>query len=516
MKNPPASRTGRGKSARLALRLLAVSFLAAARAEDFGELQKLSADDAQDVDFFGHAVAIEGDTAIVGTENGLVVLDDGAILPNRQAAYVFVFNGTQWVQQQRLTPSDPETSDSFGTSVAIHDDTAVVGAPGKNGGGSDHGAVYVFTRDPASGQWTEQQKLTASDAADDDQFGGAVAIDGDTLLTGATGVDGAGSDRGQAYIFKRVWGNWSEAQKLTASDAEDSDHFGSAVALSGGVALIGAPLRDGAGTNRGGAYVFTFGGAAWAEAKILNGSDAADGNFLGFSVALNAAGSALAGAPSTAAKPENGAAYLFTFDGSTWTETKKFNDTSSTKPFSFGRSVALGDTTAVATCFGGATAGGKVRVFTFDGANWSGPQTIVSPDQPAEDSFGGSVSLAGDVLLVGASDHDNGGVARGAAYLFQEGLAGPPPTLTVKGKKKIKTAAARLTLRGTSTGAAVEAAYKVGKKKRTKIIPVIGGAWKFKIKPRDGKTKITFTAVNADGLRSAPQKRTIIKKRPDA
>ncbi len=511
MKHPPPS-----PAARLVLRVLALSFLAAARAEDFGELQKLSASDAQDVDFFGHAVAIEGNTAIVGTENGLLVMDEGAFPPNRQAAYVFVFDGTQWVQQQRLTPSDPETSDSFGTAVAIHDDTAIVGAPGKNGGGSDHGAVYVFTRDPVSGQWTEQQKLTASDAADDDQFGGAVAIDGDTILAGATGVDGAGSDRGQAYIFKRVWGNWSETQKLTASDAEDSDYFGSAVAISGNVALIGAPWRDGAGVNRGGAYVFTFGGAAWAEAKILNGSDAADSNFLGFSVALNAAGSALAGAPSTGGKPENSAAYLFTFNGATWTETKKFNDASSPKPFSMGRSVALGDSTAVVTSFGGATTGGKVKVFTFDGVNWSAPQTIVSPDQPDEDSFGGAVALAGDNLLIGAGDHANGGVSRGAAYLFQEGFVRPPPALTVNGKKKIKTDASRLTLRGTSTGAAVEAAYKVGKKKLTKIIPVIGGAWKFKIKPLDGKTKITFTAVNADSLRSEPQKRTIIKETPDA
>jgi hypothetical protein len=210
------------------------------------------ASDAEDADFFGNAVAISGDTVVVGAwyENGA-----GSY---RGAAYVFdrdAGGADAWGEVAKLTASDAEDIDFFGNAVAISGDTVVVGARSEDGAGSDCGAAYVFDRNAGGADsWGEVTKLTASDAGDDQLFGYAVTVGGDTVVVGAL-------HSGEAYVFDRDAGgadSWGEVAKLMSSDLEDGDFFGNAVAISSDTIVVGAYGEDGAGSDRGAAYVFTL------------------------------------------------------------------------------------------------------------------------------------------------------------------------------------------------------------------------------------------------------------------
>jgi FG-GAP repeat len=206
--------------------------------------QKLPASDLARDDGFGFAIALSGDTVVVGTPQvGLNNSD------KRGAAYVFVRSGTSWSLQQKLTASDAHKLSFFGGSVTVLGDTAVIGAPGAN---TAKGAAYVFTRTGTT--WTEQIKLRASDVDSLDFFGTAVDLFGDTLVVGAAGDRGF---RGSAYVFAGSGATWFEKGKLTASDGSKKDFFGDTLALaSEDTVVVGAFKNDSAGKNSGSAYVF--------------------------------------------------------------------------------------------------------------------------------------------------------------------------------------------------------------------------------------------------------------------
>jgi hypothetical protein len=159
----------------------------------------------------------------------------------------------------KLIASDAAANDQLGISVAVSGDTAVVGAFwDDHAGGGDAGSAYVFVR--AGGVWTEQAKLTASDAAAEERFGGSVAVSGDTVVVGAFWSSHVGWTAGSAYVFVRAGGVWTEQAQLTASDAAGSDLFGYSIAVSGDTAVVGARFDDHAGgTDAGSAYVFLVG-----------------------------------------------------------------------------------------------------------------------------------------------------------------------------------------------------------------------------------------------------------------
>src|SRR5262245_2799498 len=209
---------------------------------------KLMASDAAANDWFGHSSALSGDTAMVGA-----VQDDHASGTNAGSAYVFVRSGSEWTQQAKLIASDAAAFDFFGQSAALFGDTALVGATGS----STPGSVYVFVG--GGSQWTQQTELIASDPDVNDQFGSRVALSEDTALVGAFHNDHAGgADAGSAYLFARSGTMWTQQSKLTASDAAPGDNFGFSVALAADTAVVGAFADDHAGGNfAGSAYVFT-------------------------------------------------------------------------------------------------------------------------------------------------------------------------------------------------------------------------------------------------------------------
>ena len=211
------------------------------------ERQKLLASDGAANDQFGYSVSISGDYAIVGA---YADDDKGS---NSGSAYVFKRDGTNWSEQQKLTASDGAASDLFGRSVSISGDYAIVGADYDDDNGSYSGSAYIFKWDGSN--WVQQQKLIASDGAANDYFGYSVSISGDYAIVGAYVDDGS---KGSAYIFKRNGTSWSQQAKLLASDGATSDLFGCSVSISGDHAIVGAYQNDDEGTDSGSAYAFRF------------------------------------------------------------------------------------------------------------------------------------------------------------------------------------------------------------------------------------------------------------------
>ena len=169
--------------------------------------------------------------------------------------------------------------DRFGSSVAIHENTAVVGAYGNDANGSDSGAAYVFVRNGAS--WAQQAKLTSLGAVPGDYFGFAVAVNGDYALVGAHLSDAAGPDSGVAYLFARNGNTWIQDQQLIPSDISIGDQFGYAVDMVNGAAIIGSPKENRHQEDMGAAYVFVETRDAWAQQAKLTADDSETGDEFG-------------------------------------------------------------------------------------------------------------------------------------------------------------------------------------------------------------------------------------------
>lgn len=339
---------------------------------------KLIASDAAGTDSFGISVAISGDTVVVGANT-----DDHPPGNDQGSAYVFVRSGTVWTQAAKLTASDTTTDDLFGSSVAIDGDTILIGAFGDDTtAGTTSGSAYVFVK-PAGGwtNMTENAKLTPSDAAQTDEFGYSVALSGDTAAIGAVldninGGPGSIFDgQGSAYVFVRSGTVWTQAAKLTASDAAGFDNFGTSVAVSGDTVLVGANRADAPGlANTGAAYVYVKPGGGWTN----------------------------------------------------MTQTAKLLASDRAAQDSFGAAVSLSGDTAVVTARAddnsGGTDAGSAYVFVKPAGGWANmTQTVklTASDAQANDLFGYGVAISGDRAIVGAPNEDNaGGSNAGSAYVF--------------------------------------------------------------------------------------------------
>lgn len=336
--------------------------LASTLAQDFTERAKLLANDGATSDQFGYALAISGETAVVGAP-----FDDTAPNVNQGAAYVFVFSGGNWIQQAKLTANDGATSDEFGFAVAISGDTIVVGAHEDDiGTNSNQGSAYVFVR--AGGVWTQQQKLTASDGAASDDFGFAVATSGETVVVGARTDDiGAETNQGSAYVFVRSGGAWAQQQRLIANDGRLGDRFGSSVGLSSETAIIGAPFDDLGAADQGSAYVFVRSGTSWTQQAKLTADDGAASDLFGNSVAISGE-TAVAGARFDDVNATNqGSAYVYGRGGSVWSQQQKLTASDGAVTDQFGHSAAIsGNTLLAGAPFGGAgTPGNQGAVYVF-------------------------------------------------------------------------------------------------------------------------------------------------------
>ncbi len=383
-------------------------FTPVAQADTWKEKQKLLASDGDVNDWFGHSVSVSGNYAIVGAYR-----DDSF----KGSAYIFRRDGNSWSEQQKLTASDGAASDAFGCSVSIIEDYAIVGAYGDTTKGTSTGAAYIFKRDGTS--WIQQQKLLASDGAAYDTFGDSVSISGDFAIVGARGDN---NYSGSAYIFKRDGNIWSEQQKITASDGAQLDYFGSPIFISGDYVILGAWGNDDKGDSSGSAYIFKRDGTAWSEQQKLLASDGAAGDLFGCSVSI-IEDYAIVGAVYKDDKgKDSGSAYIFIRDGNSWNEQQKISASDGAAGDYFGDAVFINGDLAVVgaiTDDDKGTDSGSVYLFKREGASWNQQQKLMASDGVSGDRFGNEVSISGGYLIVGAQYDDAIATNCGSAYIFK-------------------------------------------------------------------------------------------------
>jgi len=376
---------------------------------DWIETQKLTYTGAK-TDYFGCAVAIDGDTALIGApgKNNL----NGSV-------YVFTRTGAIWTQQQILTASDPGVVDCFGVRIALQGDTALIGADDEVSMDSS-GAVYVFTRTGAI--WTEQQKLTPSDGAAGDLFCVSTALNGDTALIGAPWDDDNGNVSGSAYIFIRSGTTWTQQAKLLEPDGSAGHYFGLYASLDGDTALIGR-WADGLSTNdSGSAYVFTRTGTTWTQQAKLLGSDSTSGDSFGASVSL-VGDTALVGAPNDDDNGDySGSVFVFTRTETTWTQQAKLLASDGTHWAWFGCHLSLdGDTALIGAADDYKPHGagsGSAYIFTRTGTIWTQQQKLIASDGKQQDNFGWPVCLDGNTAFIAAWYDTLVGANSGSVYVF--------------------------------------------------------------------------------------------------
>jgi len=448
-----------------------------ASAAIFAQQAFLKASNAGENDSFGYSVALDGDTLVVGAVGEASTAAGGESNNDASyagAVYIFTRNNGIWSQQAFLKASNAETGDSFGVSLALDGDTLVVGADDEastaaggqsNNDAANAGAAYVFTR--SNGIWSQQAFLKASNAEEDDLFGVSVALDGDTLVLGATNEDSTdtggennndASNAGAVYVFTRSNGIWSQQAFLKARNAEEDDYFGISVAVDGDTLVVGAYEEDSTaagGENNNGAskagavYVFTRSNGIWSQQAFLKASNAEERDWFGVSIALDGdslvvgaygEGSTAVGGESNNDANDAGAVYVFTRSNGIWSQ-QAFLKASNAEAFDyFGYRVALdGDTLAVSadledsSATGGgnnndASNAGAVYVFIRSNGIWTQQAFLKASNAESDDQFGGSVALEGDTLVVGAEGEDstatggqsnNDASSAGAVYVWQ-------------------------------------------------------------------------------------------------
>jgi hypothetical protein len=400
--------------------------------------QKLRIDDAGPVDQSGASVAVSGDTLVVGSPGDRVRLRE----PEQGSVSVFVRNnsGGGWTSHQKITVGDGVVNDRFGSAVSISGDTLAVGAPQSN---ASQGSVYIFTR--SNTVWALSAKIMPLDGVAGDLFGCSVAIDGDRLIVGARMARvGQNEKQGAAYIFHNSNGEWIQQRRLSGSNGAAEDQFGSSVALFGDFALVGAPEADiGVNRNQGAAFVFGRSRGRWAEQFRLTSSDGAAADNFGSAVALTT-DMAVVGATMNdfgLTSLDQGSAYLFARAGSTWVQKQQLWAADGAEFDQFGRSLAISGDALIVGASGDDLAGyadhGSAYLFTQGSEGWTQQRRLFAPDGAAGDQFGAAVAIHGDTVLAGAPSKHSVFPAEGATYVYtlrDTNLVQQPPIIPAEGK----------------------------------------------------------------------------------
>jgi len=415
-------------------------------------------------DRFGVSLAISGNVMVVGAESedsnatGVNGSQTNNSAGQSGAAYVFVHNGDNWVQQAYLKASNTEANDRFGYSVAVSGNTVVVGAhqesssaTGINGTQNNNnaiasGAAYVFVGNGTN--YTQQAYLKASNTEQLDAFGVSVAISGDTVVIGArressnaTGVNGNQSDNsalesGAAYVFVRTGTNWNQQAYLKASNTDRFDRFGTSVAISDDTIVVGAEGESTGGNESGAAYVFFRTGTNWTQQAFFKTSL----NVLGYGRSVAVSGDTVVVGYYT-----GDLADIFVRQGTNWSRQASIKASNMSPGDAFGNSVAVwGDTVVVgarheasnATGVNGnqgnntALSAGAAYVFARSGTNWTQQTYLKASNTEANDQFGVSVAVSADTVVVAAdgessnatgvngNQSDNSAGGSGAVYMF--------------------------------------------------------------------------------------------------
>jgi hypothetical protein len=371
----------------------------------------------------GTSVAVDGQTAVVGAPYSYAGGAPGA-------AYVFVRDPDGW-SLEAILAGDAAFAGVFGEAVAISGDTLVIGDPEDSSEGGNAGAAYVYQR--VDGVWLLQAKLLVGDPLGGQALGSAVAICGDRIALGAPFDKQPVSGSGAVYVFVRNHSTWELEAKLKAA-ALTADQFGTAVSIHGTTLAVGAPYRAvDTATQAGAVYVFDRQADGWASPVELTASDPSLNSYLGWSVAIED-GLVVAGAPgeSTVASYA-GAAYVFELTPAGWNEAAKLTADDAAHSDQFGYATALSDRFVAIGAFQDSSythSGGTVYRFRKEITHWV-QQFELSPNEGGQgDEFGSGVALSGPYLAVGAPLADAPMMDCGAAYVYESAAQASLPANT--------------------------------------------------------------------------------------
>jgi len=467
----------------------------------------------------GESVSLDGDTLVVGAPNTTL----GGDLFEAGAAYVYRNQGAEnWTLEAKLTASDAATGDAFGRAVAVSGDTLIIGATGADHVSQNGGAAYVFTR--VGAEWTQRARLPATGRGNNALFGGSIDYNGTVAIVGGEGFDGLGrawlfSGSGELWAQSNVYddplgqfnsrfgtdvildgdrvligaprsqqsdlisgavfmfgiSNPALIVTIAPTDPSEGKRFGSSISMHRGTVLVGAPEDGASGTQAGAAYAFTEEGE-WSQQAKLVPDETASFDFIGYDVIIDN-NTAYVTAPNSIAIPDaRGVVVEFHRVGADWTEVGTLSIPNLAELNNFGASIALNDSrfavgtvkiddiddpgrvvlyadsgatmtpietftepagaifdffgTAVAAdgtlaaigAMGDTTRGefaGCVMAYELSDAVWSSPQRVLAQETDWGDRFGAALDLDGSTMIVGAPDRFKTNFGNGAAYIFE-------------------------------------------------------------------------------------------------
>jgi len=352
---------------------------------------------------FGTSVSISGDFAVIGAP-----LDDINTKTDQGSAYIFVRQGGLWTEQVKLTAVDGAAGDNFGNSVSISVDYAIVGAPKGSGAWSLQGAAYIFVR--SGNTWIQQAKLNSTDGVIGETFGTSVCINGDYAVIGNPNARVVYASQGAAYIFTRSGIGWAQQAKLTYVGGQFNDFFGYSVSISGDYVIIGAPYFDWFFTNQGAAFIFLRTGTTWAHQVRINANDGAAEDYFG--VSINIEGDyAIIGAPNDdGTYTDQGAAYIYLRNGTTWNQQQKLTAPDPQLNANYGNSVNVSGGYAVIGSIyesGGInpyhSREGAAYIYRRTGTYWDIIRVAKDGSGQTLGFFGSGVGVSGFNYIIGAA-----------------------------------------------------------------------------------------------------------------
>jgi len=375
---------------------------------------KLYAHDGETEDIFGQSVTVSGDYAAIGASQ-----DDNDLGEDAGAVYLFARSENDWIFQEKIMAADGAKNDIFGSTLDLDGEYLVVGAPWDDDLGAESGAAYIFKREGSN--WIQQAKLVPSDGGVDNRFGISVGISGDYVIVGAFFDNDFGTRSGSAYIFHRNGTSWTEQAILKASDGAEGDWFGVGVAIDGDFAAVGSRYDDNEnGTEAGGVYLFQRNGTIWNQIQKLIASDGAEGDQ--FQTVEIDGNRLIVGAREDDDPGANsGSIYVYEYDGATWIEQEKITASDGVSGENFGSSISILGNRMVVGAYRDNENGsnsGSIYLFEYDGTHWNETEKIIAYDGDAGDYYGLDVDLNDYFVFVSARNDDDKGYNAGAVYVY--------------------------------------------------------------------------------------------------
>jgi len=382
--------------------------------EEWIQFQKILASDGENDDWFGFSIDIDGDYAIIGAR-----WDDVNDIVNAGSAYIFKFDGENWVEETKIYASDGEEGDWFGHSVSISGDYAIVSAASDETTDKASGSVYVFKRDNTS--WREEQKLVVDPEGGKStiDFGWSVCIEGEYALIGAMNDDDLGDSSGSTYVYKYDGSRWNQEQKLLAEDGKAWAYFGYCISIDGDNAIIGARSDE----YIGAAYIFTLEGETWTQKQKLVSADGVAGDYFGRSVFINGEYAIVGANCDDDNGEDSGSVYIFNYNGSSWMQQAKIKASDGEPEEEFGDAVYINDNYALIGMQFDDENGmysGSAYIFKRNGVNWLEQEKLIPPDGGFWEQFGNSVFMKDDFVFICALYDDENGQYSGSAYVYKK------------------------------------------------------------------------------------------------